>query len=180
MSRGRIEVITGCMFGGKSEELVRRLRRAQIAKKRVGAFKHASDDRYDPVNIGCHTGVTFVAKPCHNVGDLNKMAQGLDVIGIDEAQFFLPVLIEFCEDKANSGVRVIVAGLDLDSNGQLFGPIPALMAMAEDVTKLSAVCVSCGEPASRTFHKGPKEHQVEVGASQYEARCRSCWNAKGE
>jgi len=163
------------MFSGKSEELVRRLRRAKIAKKRVKAFKHASDDRYHKTHIGCHTGATFEAIPLNLVEVLEDEATGYEVIGIDEAQFFEPGLASLCERLANKGVRVIVAGLDQDSNGKPFGPIPELMAMAEDVTKLHAICVVCGEDASRSYHKGLKEHQVEVGVAQYEARCRTCW-----
>ena len=175
MSRGRVEVVTGSMFCGKSEELVRRLRRAKIAKKRVRAFKHASDDRYHKTHIGCHTGTTFEAYPMSTVAAIEVSAEGFDVIGIDEAQFFEPGLAAMCERLANKGVRVIVAGLDQDSKGKPFGPIPELMSVAEDVTKLHAVCVVCGEDASRSYYKGMKEHQVEVGVSKYEARCRTCW-----
>lgn len=175
MSRGRIEVITGGMFGGKSEELVRRLRRALIAQKKVKAFKHASDDRYHKTHIGCHTGATFEAHPLKTVEALTDHVQGYDVIGIDEAQFFDHSLVQLCERLANTGVWVVVAGLDLDSNGNPFGPIPNLLAVADDVVKLHAVCVVCGGEASRSFHIGLKSHQVEVGAAQYEARCRSCW-----
>jgi thymidine kinase len=175
MSKGRIEVITGGMFSGKSEELVRRLRRARIAQKQVLAVKHSSDDRYHRTHIGSHTGLTFEAVTAENVAELHAVAPDVDVLGIDEAQFFHPGLVELCESLANQGVRVIVAGLDQDSHGQPFGPIPSLMAVAEEVTKLHAVCVVCGEEASRSYHKGNKTHQVEVGASQYEARCRKCW-----
>jgi len=175
MPHGRIEVITGCMFSGKSEELVRRLRRAKIGKKSVRAFKHASDDRYDTVKIGCHTGATFDATPAGSVAELRERVRGLEVVGIDEGQFFHPGLVELCEDLANIGVRVIVAGLDQDSDAKPFGPIPHLMVIAEEVTKLSAVCIQCGEPASRSYHLTGKASQVEVGASQYEARCRGCW-----
>jgi len=172
---GRIEVITGCMFSGKSEELVRRLRRAQIARKRVLAIKHSSDDRYDVTDIGCHTGDKFKAVTAADVPELAALIQDVDVVGIDEGQFFHPGLVELCEELANNGVRVIVAGLDQDSNAEPFGPIPALMVIAEDVTKLTAVCVQCGAPATRSYHKGRKTDQVEVGANQYEARCRHCW-----
>lgn len=173
--RGRLEVITGSMYSGKSEELVRRLRRALIAKKRVKAFKHASDDRYHKTHIGCHTGATFEAHPLKTVEAIEAAAADYEVIGIDEGQFFVPGLTDLCERLANQGKRVIVAGLDQDSHGKPFGPIPELMATAEDVTKLHAICVICGEEASRSYHKGLKEHQIEVGASQYEARCRACW-----
>jgi len=173
--RGRIEVITGCMFSGKSEELVRLLRRAKIAQKAVKAFKHASDDRYHTAQIGCHTGVTFDAHPLKTIAAIERNARGFEVIGIDEAQFFGLDLVDFCERWANLGVRVIVAGLDLDSSGKPFGPIPGLMAIAETVAKLHAVCIQCGEPANRSYHLTGKVQQIEVGASQYEARCRGCW-----
>ena len=181
MYRGRIEVITGCMFSGKTEELVRLLRRARIAQKTVKAFKHASDDRYHTAKIGGHPGadgnpgVTFDAHPLKTIAAIERNARGHDVIGIDEAQFFGLDLVDFCERWANLGVRVIVAGLDLDSSGKPFGPIPGLMAIAETVTKLHAVCIQCGEPANRSYHLAGKVEQIEVGASQYEARCRGCW-----
>ena len=160
---------------GKSEELVRRLRRAQIAKKCVLAVKHASDDRYHPTDIGSHAGTTLKAEPCHRVEDLREIARGVEVLGIDEAQFFGEDIVKFCTDWANAGVRVIVAGLDMDSEGNPFEPMPRLMAVAEDVTKLHAVCVKCGGDASFSYHRGHKEAQVEVGADQYEARCRRCF-----
>jgi thymidine kinase len=175
MPKGRIEVITGPMFSGKSEELVRRLRRAKIARKSVRAFKHASDDRYDAVKIGCHNGVTFDATPLSTVDELREATRGLEVVGIDEGQFFQPGLVELCEELANNGVRVIIAGLDQDSDANPFGPIPELMVLAEEVIKLTAVCVVCGEPATRSYHKAGKAQQVEVGAVAYEARCRACW-----
>jgi len=178
MSQGRIEVITGCMFSGKSEELVRRLRRAKIAKRAVFAVKHASDDRYDPVKIGCHTGATFDAHPMAGIEAIEEAARGAEVVGIDEAQFFGPDLVDFCERWANLGVRVIVAGLDMDSDAKPFGPVPHLMVIAEDVTKLSAICIQCGEPATRSYHLSGKTEQVQVGATQYEARCRSCWQGE--
>ena len=173
--RGRIEVITGGMYAGKSEELVRRLRRAWFARKKIIAFKHFSDKRYHETHIGCHTGETFEAHPVSTIEAIASQAVGYDVVGIDEVQFFDESIVGLCEHLANSGVRVIVAGLDQDSLARAFGPIPPLMAIAEDVTKLHAVCVVCGEEASRSFHKGLKEHQVEVGAKQYEARCRKHW-----
>lgn len=177
MPQGRIEVITGGMFSGKSEELVRRLRRAVIAKRSVLAVKHSADDRYHPENIGCHTGETFKAHPYKTVEGIEKAARGMDVLGIDEAQFFSPSLVGLCIGLADIGVRVIVAGLDMDSEGEPFGPIPHLMAVAESVTKLHAICIVCGGEASFSSHTGStgvKTGQVEIGATQYEARCRSC------
>ena len=174
MSRGRIEVISGCMFSGKSEELVRRLRRAVIAKKVVKAFKPAIDDRYHTQKIGCHGGATFDAVPLHTLDDVLPLVSYTDVVGFDEAQFFHPGLVDLAETLANRGVVVIIAGLDMDSDGKPFGPIPHLMAAAEHVTKLHAICMVCGEDASRSFHKTGKTEQVEVGADAYEARCRGC------
>jgi len=175
MPKGRIEVITGGMFSGKSEELVRRLKRAEIARRPVVAFKHASDNRYDDAKIGSHSGVKFDATPVTTLSELVDLAQGAEVVGIDEVQFFPPEIVDVCEELANRGVRVISAGLDQDSKGKPFGPIPHLMAIAEDVTKLHAVCMVCGEPACRSQHKAGKTKQVEVGANAYEARCRKCW-----
>jgi len=180
MSRGRIEVITGCMFSGKSSELVRRLRRAQIARRGVVVVKHASDDRYDARAICSHNGSKLEAVPAQTVQDIERAVRatlGCEVVGIDEAQFYGDELVILCEELANNGdgVRVIVAGLEQDSDAKPFGPIPALMVVAEEVTKLSAVCVVCGEPATRSYHKAGKAEQVEVGAAQYEARCRHCW-----
>ena len=175
MPRGRIEVITGGMFGGKTGELVRRLRNATYAKKVVMAFKHASDDRYDDVKIGSHDGMKFDAIPKNTAAEILEAVADADVVGIDEGQFFHPGLVEACEAMANAGKRVIVAGLDLDSMAIPFGPMPHLMAIAEVVIKLHAVCMVCGEPACRTQHKAGKTEQVEVGADAYEARCRKHW-----
>ena len=160
---------------GKSEELVRRLRRAVIAKKSVIVFKHDSDDRFDAAKIGCHNGLKYDATPVPSSDDVRLRARGHEVVGIDEIQFFNSGIVEVCEELANVGVRVIVAGLDLDSMAVPFGPMPHLMAIAEVVTKLHAVCMVCGEPACRTQHKAGKTEQVEVGADAYEARCRKCW-----
>lgn len=175
MKPGRIEVITGCMFSGKSEELIRRLRRAVIARKRVAAFKPSIDDRYSVTDIGSHTGQTFQSQAVKTLDDIRERSRGAQVVGIDEAQFFGEGLADLCEDLANIGVRVIVAGLDMDSDCNPFGDIPRLMCLAEEVVKLHAVCVVCGEmPATRSIHKTGKTGQVEVGADQYEARCRGC------
>ncbi len=177
MDTGRVEVITGCMFSGKSEELVRRLKRAVIGRKDVAAFKHAADTRYDATNIGCHAGQTFPANPVKTADAIKTslLNRNVDVVGIDEAQFFGYAIGLLCEELANVGMLVIVAGLDMDSDGIPFGPMPALMAVADSITKLSAVCLICGEAATRTYHKTGKDSQVEVGANQYEARCRAHW-----
>lgn len=171
---GRVEVITGCMYSGKSEELVRRLRRALLARKTVMAFKHTSDDRYEKDRLASHGGQTFKARAYKTVKGMGEAARGAEVIAIDEAQFFGPELVTFCEAMADIGCRVIIAGLDLDSDGKPFGPIPVLMAVAEQVDKLTAICMVCGGVATRSYHKTGKDKQVEVGAEQYEARCRGC------
>lgn len=175
MSRGSIEVITGCMFSGKSEELSRRLRRAVIAKKRVLSIKHSSDNRYDSTAICSHVGTRFPGVVASTTQEVREQGLEFDVVGIDEGQFFAPALIQVCEDLANTGVQVIVAGLDQTSEGHPFGPIPGLMVVADHVSKLTAICIGCGEPATRTFHKAGKADVVEVGADAYEARCRHCW-----
>jgi len=175
MPRGRIEVIAGGMFSGKTEELVRRLRRAIIARKSVRAVKHFTDNRFHETNLGCHSGLSFDAIPLKDAEAIYRQVRGFEVVGIDEAQFFGADLPDVCERLANAGVRVIVAGLDLTAEGVPFEPMPALMALAEDVTKLHAVCVVCGEPACRSHHRAGKGTDIEVGAEAYEARCRGCW-----
>lgn len=190
-----LEVVVGCMFSGKSEELARRLRRAKIAGLNVVAFKPSIDNRYDAENIASHSLVTFQAKTFVSFEDLtNKLMtirrQNLDrfpdVIGIDEVQFLPKDFITFIEMLANSGSRVIIAGLDMDYLGKPFGPIPELMSMGDEVIKLSAICVSenehgeiCGKPATRSYRLANKDtgEIVQVGAADsYQARCRKCWN----
>jgi len=166
------------MFSGKSERLVCRLNRAlKYERKRVIAFKHASDTRYHDTHIGGHGGGRFPATPTADIAVIEEMAREYDVVGIDEGQFFSHTLVAACTRLADAGKRVIIAGLDLDSKGQPFGPMPALMAVAELVKKQHAVCMVCQDEASRSFHKGGKDVQVEVGVEQYEARCRKCFNA---
>jgi thymidine kinase len=180
---GGIEVICGCMYSGKTEELIRRLRRAKIAKQSVGAFKHASDDRYDPVSLGSHGGVKLEARPYKTVAGLDKAVRGLEVIGIDEVQFFDEDIVPFIERLANIGCRVIVAGLDLDFAGTPFNNTMRLLALAERVTKLSAVCTfpECGADASRSHRLVADTTQVLVGGTGvYEARCRTHWTAHWE
>ena len=172
---GRIEVITGGMFSGKSEELVRRLRRATYARKSVLAVKHATDDRYHPTSIGSHSGALFDAQAVSSLSDLGDALKGVEVLGIDEAQFFGPEITTFCEKAATTGIRVIVAGLDLYADGRPFGQMSELLSLAEDVTKLHAICMVCGLEASRTYYKGTQTNKIEVGVGQYEARCRECW-----
>jgi thymidine kinase len=173
---GCIEVIAGSMFSGKTEELIRRLRRARIAKQKVQLFKPTVDDRYSEEDVVSHNGTDFPGIP---IDDANLIHRLLDpdttVVAIDEGQFFNGQLISVATKLANQGIRVIVAGLAADSDMKPFGPIPELMAVADEVVKLTAICVVCGEDAAHSFHKGSKDEQVEVGADQYEARCRRCY-----
>lgn len=178
---GRIEVITGPMFSGKSTELLRRLRLAQIARKRTAAFKHATDVRYSTDEIATHAEQRGWAMAVSSPQEILESwhARGAAVIGIDEAQFFGEELVEVAERLAERGKRVIVAGLNQDSFGRPFGPMPALLARADELFLARAVCMVCGEDATKTFRK-PGAHlaQVLIGADQeYEARCRPCWQA---
>lgn len=173
---GWLEVICGPMFSGKSEELIRRLRRAKIAGQAVQVFKPAIDDRYDAQRIVSHSKHSLDAQP---VAEAKELARAVHpdtrVVGIDEAQFFDQNLVSICESLANGGVRVIVAGLDQDFRGRPFEPVPTLAALAEYVTKSLAICVRCGAPAGRTQRLGASADRVEVGAAErYEARCRQC------
>ena len=178
---GRIEVICGGMFGGKTEELVRRLRRAVIAKQRVVCVKPAIDDRYHATDVASHAGATFRAVPVRNSAEARAVCAGADVVGVDEAQFFDPSIVDVVRNLATSGVRVIVAGLDLDYRGVPFGPMPMLMAEAEDVTKVHAVCTVCGGDASRSQRVVASDSVVLVGAGDaYDARCRAHWSPNPE
>jgi thymidine kinase len=179
---GWIEVICGSMFSGKTEELIRRLRRAQIAKQKVQVFKPAIDTRFADREVTSHNGIQIEAIPVKSAAQVQEMlAADTTVVGVDEAQFFEEEVVALCEDLANRGLRVIVAGLDMDFRGEPFGPMPALMARAEQVHKLQAICVECGGPASRTqrlIEGKPAAYDdpvILVGASEvYEARCRGC------
>ena len=173
---GWIEVITGSMFSGKTEELIRRLRRAQIAKQKVQVFKPAIDIRYGLEHVISHSAQKLTSQPVEKASQIPELThQDTQVVGIDEAQFFDASLIQVCEDLANAGVRVIVAGLDQDYMGKPFEPMPLLLAIADFVTKNAAVCMQCGNPASKTQRIIKSEQLVEVGAAdQYEARCRTC------
>ena len=175
---GCIEVICGSMFSGKSEELVRRLRRAKIAKQTVVAFKPRIDDRYDDEDIVTHDDRRIESIRVSDAQEiLANVGSGVRVVGIDEGQFLGPTLPDVCERLAGDGVRVIVAGLDQDYLGRPFEPMPALLAVAEYITKTLAVCMKCGKPANRTQRIIPSRERVVVGAADaYEARCRHCWN----
>ena len=178
--RGRIEVICGSMFSGKTEELIRRVRRAQIARQYVQVFKPEIDIRYHAERVTSHNGQDYMAQPCANSAHMSTcIAADTTVVAIDEAQFFDHDLLQVVELLAARGVRVIVAGLDLDFRGEPFGPMPLLMCLAEEVTKLHAICTVCGEDASRTQRlvNGQAARYddpiIMVGASEaYEARCR--------
>jgi len=179
-SGGWIEVICGSMFSGKTEELIRRIKRATIARQQVQVFKPALDNRYSQEQVASHAGSFFNAIPVSNVAQMRQLLNlEADVIGVDEAQFFDSDLVAFCREVANAGKRVIVAGLDLDFRGEPFGPMPYLMAEAEQVDKLHAICLVCGAPASRTqrlINGQPASYNdpiILVGATEnYEARCR--------
>jgi thymidine kinase len=175
---GWLEVICGSMFSGKSEELIRRLRRAKIAKQKVVAFKPVIDDRFDDEDIVSHDDRRIKSILIEDASEIEQyIGPDVQVVGIDEGQFLGPKLPEVCENLANRGVRVIVAGLDQDFMGRPFEPIPALLAVAEYITKTLAVCMQCGKPANRTQRITPSTERVVVGASEvYEARCRHCFD----
>lgn len=178
---GSIEVICGSMFSGKTEELLRRIKRAQIARLKVQVFKPAIDDRYSTQHVQSHDANKVSSRSVEKARDILKLVEDNTlVVGIDEAQFFDDAVVEVAQKLAFRKIRVIIAGLDLDFRGQPFGPMPKLLAVAEDVTKLSAVCVVCGKPASRTQRiPNPSgthtTDRIAIGAQElYEARCRFC------
>jgi len=179
---GWLEVICGSMYSGKSEELIRRIKRAKIARQEIQVFKPLLDDRFCKANVVSHNGDQTEAEAVMDSGILYSMVkESTEVIAIDEAQFFDMGLIDVCRRLADKGKRVMVAGLDVDFRGQPFGPTPALMAMAEYVDKLQAICIQCGNPANRTqrlLNGNParaSEPTILVGAAEsYEARCRRC------
>jgi thymidine kinase len=173
---GWIEVVCGCMFSGKTEELIRRLRRAQIAKQSVIIFKPRIDNRYSSNHIVSHSEQALVSTVIDKPSEIPALAKDAQVIGIDEAQFFSADLVGVCESLANQGKRVIVAGLDQDYRGKPFEPIPQLLAVAEYITKTLAICMACGNPADRTQRTTTQQERVVVGAHNvYEARCRKCF-----
>jgi thymidine kinase len=173
---GWIEVIVGSMYSGKTEELIRRLRRAQIARQRVEIFKPAIDDRYGRDQIVSHSELRIPSRTIRSAREILRHADEAQVIGIDEGQFLGRELVPVVETLANRGKRVIVAGLDQDYQGRPFEPMPALLAVAEYITKTLAICVVCGNPANRTYRKVQRGGRVVVGgADLYEARCRRCF-----
>ena len=178
--RGWIEVICGSMFSGKTEELIRRLRRARIANLRVGIFKPLTDNRYHPENIVSHDDNSILSIPVPNAKAILDEVSTVDVVGIDEAQFFDESLPEVCDILASRGTRVIVAGLDMDYQGKPFGQMPALLSKAEYITKLHAICMQCGNIANYSYRKSGVAGQLLIGNKDlYEPRCRICY-AKGE
>jgi len=173
---GWIEVVSGSMFSGKTEELIRRLNRAKIAKQKVEIFKPALDTRYHQEDIISHNKMSIRSRPVQTSRDILLHAGECDVVGIDEAQFFDIEIVEVVNKLADLGKRVIVAGLDMDFKGQPFGSMPALMAIAEYITKVHAVCVICGNVANYSYRKTPVQQQVMLGQTDsYEARCRTCF-----
>jgi thymidine kinase len=173
---GWIEVICGSMFSGKTEELIRRLNRATIARQKVEIFKPGIDKRYHETNIVSHNALSIRSTPVNTAEEILLFAGESTVVGIDEAQFFDQNIVEVCNKLANSGKRVIVAGLDMDFQGVPFGPMPQLMALAEFVTKVHAICVVCGEIAQYSYRKAPSQDKVLLGETDsYEARCRKCF-----
>jgi thymidine kinase len=176
---GWIEVICGSMFSGKTEELIRRLRRAQIARQKVAIFKPKIDLRYGTDYIVSHNLQRIPSQEISDCREIVAKARTADAVGIDEAQFFGPELVDVCQKLANSGKRVIVAGLDQDYMGKPFEPIPQLLAIAEYITKALAICVVCGNPANRTQRKVSSDERIVVGAFDvYEARCRNCFEVQ--
>jgi thymidine kinase len=175
--RGWIEVICGSMFSGKTEELIRRLKRARIAEQSVEIFKPERDTRYSADDIVSHDARAVASRPVTSSEEILLVAPGVDVIGIDEAQFFDAELTRVCEELATRGHRVIVAGLDMDFRGRPFGPMPDLLAVAEYITKLHAICHQCGNLATHTYRRTSDAETVVLGERDiYEARCRHCYN----
>jgi thymidine kinase len=175
--RGSIELITGSMFSGKTEELIRRLRRAQFAGLKVEIFKPSLDKRYSETKVVSHDEKSISSTPVENASSIMLLAAGCDVVGIDEAQFFDNSIVDVCNSLADSGIRIVAAGLDMDFMGRPFGPMPALLAIAEYVTKVHAICTRCGNLAQYSFRKSGEEKQVLLGEKDiYEPLCRRCYN----
>jgi len=175
--RGSVEVITGSMFSGKTEELIRRLRRAQFAGLIVEIFKPALDNRYSGSRVVSHDEKSIVSTPVDNASAILLLAGDINVVGIDEAQFFDSSIVDVCNELADKGVRIVIAGLDMDFMGKPFGPMPDLLAIAEYVTKLHAICMRCGNLAQYSFRKSDEEQIVVLGEKdKYEPLCRSCYN----
>lgn len=175
--KGWIEVVCGCMFSGKTEELIRRLRRARIAAQKVEVFKPRVDTRYDETAVVSHDTNSLLAQPVDHSSKVLRISEETTVVGIDEAQFFDAELVGACQELALRGVRVIVAGLDMDYRGQPFGPMPGLLSVAEYVTKVHAICVHCGNLATHSYRLAQGDEVILLGEKeQYEPRCRSCYH----
>ena len=178
---GVIEVICGPMFSGKTEELIRRVRRAQIARQTVVVLKPYLDSRFDHYHLVSHSEQKIPSVRVESSEEVRELGQGADVVGIDEVQFLDAGIVEVIEALANQGKRVIVAGLDMDYRGQPFEPVPQLLARAEYITKALAICVVCGQPASRSQRVTREDERIVVGSTDhYEARCRACYEPPGE
>jgi thymidine kinase len=176
--KGSIEVITGSMFSGKTEELIRRLRRAQFAGLKVEIFKPSLDNRYSETRVVSHDDKSIISTPVDNASAILLLAGDVNVVGIDEAQFFDNSIVEVCNTMADNGIRLVIAGLDMDFMGKPFGPMPALLAIAEYVTKVHAICMRCGNLAQYSFRKSGDEQVVLLGEKNlYEPLCRNCYNA---
>jgi thymidine kinase len=175
--RGSIELITGSMFSGKTEELIRRLRRALFAGLKVEIFKPSLDNRYSETRVVSHDEKSINSTPVDNASSILLLAGDVDVVGIDEAQFFDESIVEVCNKLADSGIRIVVAGLDMDFMGKPFGPMPALLAIAEYVTKVHAICMRCGNLAQYSHRKSGEAQVVLLGEKDiYEPLCRGCYN----
>jgi thymidine kinase len=175
--RGSVEVITGSMFSGKTEELIRRLRRAQFAGLKVEIFKPSLDKRYSETRVVSHDEKSIVSTPVDNPSAILLLAGDVNVVGIDEAQFFDNSIIDVCNSLADRGIRLVIAGLDMDFMGKPFGPMPDLLAIAEYVTKVHAICMRCGNLAQYSFRKSEEEQIVVLGEKdKYEPLCRNCYN----
>ncbi len=175
--KGSIEVICGSMFSGKTEELIRRLGRTKIAKQSVILCKPSIEDRYDKDKVVSHNMRSIDCIAVSDATDIIELGQDKEVVGIDEAQFFNNNLVEVCNQLANQGVRVIIAALDMDYEGNPFEPIPQLMSIAEDVTKVRAICIQCGDLANYSYRIVDKDEQILLGEkNEYEARCRNCFS----
>ena len=175
---GSIEVICGSMFSGKTEELIRRMKRAQFAKQTVEIFKPCIDVRYSEDKVVSHDSHSIHSTPIESPAQMLELSNDVEVVGIDEAQFFDDSLIEVVQTLANRGIRVIIAGLDTDFLGKPFGPMPSLMAVAEDIQKVHAICVKCGSPANHSHRLSASDELVVLGETDiYEPLCRHCYNA---
>ena len=176
-SHGSVEVITGSMFSGKTEELIRRLRRATFAGLKVEIFKPSLDKRYSEIKVVSHDENSIHSTPVDNPSSILLLTGNVDVVGIDEAQFFDESIVEVCSSLADKGIRVVVAGLDMDFARKPFGPMPGLLAIAEYITKVHAICMRCGNLAQYSFRKSAEEKIVLLGEKDvYEPLCRKCYN----